>query len=209
MSTDDPSLNAAYNLKSPDDNRRLYAEWAETYDADFAADHDYLLHEHTARAFVGAGGVGPVLDVGAGTGLAGNCLVALGVDPVDATDISSEMLEMAKRKDLYRDLFVADLLKGLPVEPNTYAGIVSSGTFTHGHVGPDALDELLRIAKPGAQFAISINAEHFASQGFEAKLAALEQKIRNLQLPETRIFGAGASDEHKDDMAYIALFTKR
>lgn len=208
MSEKEPGLNAAYNLKTPDDSRKLYADWAQSYDSGFAADHDYQLHLHTARAFVDAGGQGPVLDVGAGTGLAGEILANLGAGPVDATDISEEMLNVAERKDVYRDLFVADLLEGLPVPRESYAGIVSSGTFTHGHVGPEALEELLRVARPGAQFAISINAEHFASQGFEAKLKSLEGRISGLQLPKTRIYGPKSDDPHKDDLAYIALFQK-
>ena len=39
-----------------------------------------------------------------------------------------------------------------------YRGIVSSGTFTRGHVGPEALPHLLAVAEAGAQFALSINA---------------------------------------------------
>ncbi|MEX0283800.1 MAG: class I SAM-dependent methyltransferase [Paracoccaceae bacterium] len=208
MTKDKPSLNAAYDLKSAADNRRLYADWAASYDASFAVDHDYQLPLHTARAFIDAGGQGPVLDVGAGTGLAGVMLADLGAGPVDATDISGEMLDMAERKDVYRDLFEADLLEGLPVPRDSYSGIVSSGTFTHGHVGPDVFDELLRVARPGAQFAISINAQHFVSQGFEAKFQALGDRISDLHLPETRIYGPNATDEHKDDLAFIALFQK-
>lgn len=208
MTQNDPSLDAAYDLKTPDDSRRLYADWAGSYDRGFAIDHDYQLHLHTARAFAQAGGQGPVLDVGAGTGLAGGVLAELGLGPVDATDISGEMLEMAERKDIYRDLFEADLLQGLPVPRESYAGVVSSGTFTTGHVGPEALDELLRVARVGAQFAISINAAHFVAQGFEAKLAALGDRIGDLQLPEVRIYGPGAQDAHKDDTALIATFQK-
>ncbi len=208
MTEDRPNLNAAYDLQSPDDSRRLYADWASSYDSTFAVDHDYQLHLHTVRAFVAEGGQGPVLDVGAGTGLAGQALAEMGVSPIDAADISAEMLHVAERKDVYRDLFEADLLQGLPVAPGTYAGVISSGTFTNGHVGPQALDELLRIARPGALFAISINAQHYASQGFDDKLHALGPTIRDLTLPETRIYGPRASDEHKDDTAFIALFRK-
>ncbi len=30
-----PSLENAYDLKSPEDNIQLYSVWADTYDADF------------------------------------------------------------------------------------------------------------------------------------------------------------------------------
>ncbi|MHA6264377.1 class I SAM-dependent DNA methyltransferase [Arenibacterium sp. CAU 1754] len=209
MSDDSPDLAAAYALKTPDDSKRLYAEWAGDYDASFAAREDYQLHIHTARAFVGAGGQGPVLDVGAGTGLCGVVLADLGVGPIDATDISPEMLDQAMRKDIYRDAIEADLTQGIPAPRDSYAGVVSSGTFTTGHVGPDAIDALLRIARRGAQFALSINAEHYESAGFEQKFSELENtRIQALTLVETRIYGDLAYGEHKDDVALIALVEK-
>lgn len=90
MTQDTPDLHHAYALRTPEDSRRLYAEWAGDYDQSFAAREDYQLHVHTARAFVRAGGQGPVLDVGAGTGLCGAVLADFGVGPIDATDISPE-----------------------------------------------------------------------------------------------------------------------
>jgi len=207
--TDKPDLEAAYALQTPDDSRRLYAEWAGDYDSTFAAREDYQLHIHTARAFVRAGGQGPVLDVGAGTGLCGAVLADLGVGPIDATDISPEMLAQAMKKDVYRDAIEADLNEGIPVPSDSYSGIVSSGTFTTGHVGPDAIDALLRVARHGAIFALSINARHFDSAGFRAKLDMLSKgQIQALTLTETRIYGDLAAGEHKDDIALIAVFEK-
>lgn len=210
MSNDKPDLNAAYALTSPQESRQLYSEWAGDYDQSFAAREDYQLHCHTARAFVSAGGQGPVLDVGAGTGLCGAILSDLGVGPIDATDISAEMLEQAMRKDVYRDAIEADINCGVPVPPESYSGIVSSGTFTTGHVGPDAIDELLRIARHGAQFSLSINARHYSSAGFADKLDALAQgRITGLNLIEVSIYGDLAIGDHRDDTALIALFEKR
>ncbi|KUJ78137.1 methyltransferase [Ruegeria marisrubri] len=209
MSAKKPDLHAAYALESPDDNKRLYAEWAGDYDEGFAALEDYQLHIHTARAFVAAGGQGPVLDVGAGTGLCGAVLSGLGVGPIDATDISSEMLHEAMRKDIYRDAIEADLNEGIPVPRESYSGVVSSGTFTHGHLGPEVLPALLRVARHGAQFALSINSQHYEAKGFASALRELEKgKIENLQLKEVRIYGDLAAGPNKDDTAYIALFEK-
>lgn len=205
-----PDLKSAYALKTPDDSRRLYGEWAGDYDDSFAARADYQLHIHTARAFVAAGGQGPVLDVGAGTGLCGAVLSSLGVGPIDATDISPEMLRQAMRKDIYRDAIEADLNQGIPAPRDSYSGIVSSGTFTHGHVGPEAIGALLRVARHGAQFALSINRHHFDSMGFADRFRALRRarRLHNLDLPEVKIYGDMASGDNKDDTALIALFEK-
>ncbi len=210
MATETPDLKSAYSLTSPDESRRLYAEWAGDYDDSFAAREDYQLHIHTARAFVAAGGQGPVLDVGAGTGLCGAILAGLGVGPIDATDISEAMLDQAMRKDIYRDAIVADIHEGIPAPRDSYSGIVSSGTFTHGHVGPSALDALLRVARHGAQFALSINERHYESAGFAARFQELlkDSAIMNLSLKRVRIYGDLAAGENKDDTALIALFEK-
>lgn len=209
MTRKTPDLSDAYALRTPDESRRLYADWAETYDSGFAAAEDYALHLHVARAFVRSGGAGPVLDVGAGTGLCGAALADLGVGPIDAADISPQMLARAMEKGLYRAAIEADLNAGLPLPADHYAGIVSSGTFTTGHVGPSALAELLRIARPGAHFALSVNAQHFESAGFAAAFDALSRsEITAPELRETPIYGAGATGGHADDRALIALFRK-
>ncbi|AVO38825.1 class I SAM-dependent DNA methyltransferase [Pukyongiella litopenaei] len=208
MARKPPELKDAYSLKSPEDSRRLYADWAGDYDERFAALEDYQLHVHTARAFVGAGGQGPVLDVGAGTGLCGAVLAGLGVGPIDATDISAEMLTEALKKDVYRDAFEADLTEGIPAPRDSYSGIVSSGTFTHGHVGPEGIEALLRVARPGAQFAVSINAAHYESAGFAAAFKALGDRIGGLSLTEVPIYGDLAVGPNRDDTALIALFEK-
>ncbi len=201
-----PDLDSAYALKTPEDNLRLYADWAETYDNSFAKDMDYQLPAHVARVFVENGGAGPVLDLGAGTGLCAQALNGEGVSQIDGTDISAEMLEVAKTKGIYRALFTGDLLDRLPVAEDTYAGLVSSGTFTNGHVGPGALDEVLRIAAPGALIALSINAQHWQEQGFKAKFDDLSDKIADLALTEVAIYGDRNTSDHRDDIGLIVCF---
>jgi predicted TPR repeat methyltransferase len=208
MSAKSPDLHAAYALKTPDDSRRLYADWAKSYDSDFVAGSDYQLHQHAARAFVAAGGSGPVLDVGAGTGACGLALAEQGAGPIDATDISAEMLEQARAKGVYRHLFEADLTEGPPTRDHTYNGIVSSGTFTTGHVGPDAIDNLLPIARSGAVFSLSVNRLHYESAGFAGKFRALEGQITAPDLIEVAIYGPAATGPNKDDRAFLAVFRK-
>ena len=203
-----PDLENAYALSSLDDTRKLYADWAETYDKTFIEASDFVQPQRVAEAFVAAGGAGPVLDFGCGTGIMGEMLAGK-VAPVDGADLSPEMLAVAARKSVYRDLIEGNVLDGLTVTDGAYAGVVSSGTFTNGHVGPDALDELLRLAQPGAQFALSINGEHFAREGFAAKFEALAGRITELSLPEIRFYGDQATGAHKDDTGFVALFRRR
>ncbi|MEM8579376.1 MAG: class I SAM-dependent methyltransferase [Pseudomonadota bacterium] len=203
--TDKPNLSAAYALQTPDDNRALYARWAGTYDSDFVAANDYILHLVVAEAFA-AIGTGPVLDIGAGTGLCGAALAALGVGPVDGTDISPEMLDQAATRGTYRDLFAGDILAGLGGPAGRYNGIVSSGTFTHGHVGPEALDEVLRLLAPGGVAVLSVNAAHFEDHGFAAKMDALPVDIHLADVP---IYGPNGAGPNAKDRARLVTLRPR
>jgi len=210
MPENTPDLNAAYALETPDDSRRLYADWAQTYDQEFATDMQYRMPQIVAMIYAeNAVGSKPVLDVGAGTGLLAQAIPMRASLQIDALDISPDMLQVAMDKGVYRNGIEADLTQILPIDDGVYGAVVSAVTFTHGHVGPNALDELLRIAKSGALFVLGINAEHYVERGFEAKFAALEPQIADFQLSLVNIYGVGADDAHKNDLAQVALFSKR
>ena len=67
-----PSLEAAYAVETPDENRRLYAEWASSYEETFVAAKAYRYHLHVADTLVAhVRPAGPTLDVGCGTGVVG------------------------------------------------------------------------------------------------------------------------------------------
>lgn len=202
-------LGTAFSIRSPEDCLRVYRDWAASYDAGFAVDMDYLLPAHVAGAFLAAGGQGPVLDVGAGTGLLAQRLRDQGFgDEIDGIDLSPEMLEQARAKGIYRALHAGDITR--PLSLRGYRGIVSSGTFTRGHVGPEALPILLEVAATGAQFALSINAAVYAARGFDRALQGMPG-ITDLHLLEVEVYGAAArklDPDHAADRALVALFRK-
>lgn len=205
---DDPNLDAAYALETPADNVRLYANWADTYDSGFAVEMDYILPAQVAqilrRVYVGSG---PVLDVGAGTGLLAEA-VGSGL-VMDALDISAEMLGVARQKGLYRDCIVGDLTAGVALPSGRYDAVVSSGTFTHGHLGPDALESVLALGKPGAVLVLSVNEAHYEGQGFAAKMEALTPMIEGLAFEVVDIYGPGADPAHAADQARVLVFRVR
>jgi ubiquinone/menaquinone biosynthesis C-methylase UbiE len=200
------NLDDAYGLQTPEDARALYRDWAESYDDDFAQGMDYQVPRRVAELFAehARQSDSPILDVGAGTGLIGAQLAKLGLSGVQALDISPEMLAVAMRRGCYARSIEADLTAHLPLPDDAFGGLVSAGTFTHGHVGPDAFDELLRVARAGALFVLAINAAVFDSAGFGAKLARLP--ITGLTLQDEPIYGPGADPAHRGDIVRIAVF---
>ena len=198
-----PSLQNAYDLKSPDDNVELYSAWAATYDNDFIENMQYKLHFAVAEEFFSNGGNGLILDVGAGTGALAQALLLKGKFSIDATDISKEMLKVADSKKIYKRCFVSDLTKRIPVDDSFYDGVVSSGTFTHGHVGPSSMDELVRITKAGGLITISVNEKHWVALDFENEVEKLNKFIRNYTIKKISIYGEQSTHDHKDDKAII------
>lgn len=208
MSDGNDELDAVYALKTPQDNRQHYDGWAESYDSAFVTGMDYRLPERVAAAFAAAGPEAPVLDVGAGTGLVGVALAGLGLGPIDGTDISPGMLQKARAKRVYGRLFEGDLLGRLPVEDGHYASAVSAGTFTNGHVGPDGLDEVIRVVRPGGLIAVSINGEHWEAAGFRRKFEDLAGRISDLRREPVKYYGDKASGAHAADSGWIAIFRR-
>ena len=170
-------LEGAYNLETPADNMRFYAGWAAAYESDFTRPRGYAVPAEAATAYRANAGPegGPVLDVGCGTGLVAEAMPGY---VIDGLDITPEMLEIARTKGLYRRLIQADITKPLPLAAGGYAGVVCTGTFSRGHVGPAVLDELVRVAARGAVFAITVNAEFYRSGDFASKFAALAEDGR-------------------------------
>ncbi|MEJ6396420.1 class I SAM-dependent DNA methyltransferase [Yoonia sp. 208BN28-4] len=203
--TQNPDLDRAYAMQTRDEAKALYENWAPSYDIGFAEQQGYQLAREVALAFVGAGGAGPVLDVGAGTGLVATHLEGLNIGPIDGLDLSGKMLAVAKIKGHYANLIEADVTKPLP-EAQTYSGIVSAGTFTLGHVGPEGVLSLLDAAQSNALMVISVNLAHFESAGFAKLLEDLSDRISDLTFKDVRIYDDRADAAHRDDVARLMIF---
>ncbi|MEM8686954.1 MAG: methyltransferase domain-containing protein [Pseudomonadota bacterium] len=171
----DALLARAYELETPDQSLALYRDWADSYDDHLEQGLHYLSPRAVASIFaeyVDDPDV-HILDVGCGTGLAGLAVRERGFNTLDGIDISPEMLRQADMKGIYTALIEADLTDALEIADNTYDAAISSGTFTHAHVGAVAFDEIFRILKPGAVFACTVNAEVWVENGFGPKIREL------------------------------------
>ena len=207
MSSDElAKLGSAYALEGTEQVRALYRDWAASYDTDFIWRMAYVLPKIVAEVFQRHGGAGPILDVGCGSGAVG---MELAGRRIDGLDLSPEMLAVAVEKGVYTRLIEGDLLGRLPLEEGAYRGVVSAGTFTHGHVGPEALDALIRVSAPEALFCLSVNAEHFAAQGFEAKLSDLKGRgeITAPLLEDHPIYEG--DHERAGDRSTVVVFRRR
>jgi len=213
MPDGDFDLADAYAVETPDDNRDLYARWAATYESVFIADNGYVYHLGVVGSFVDTASDGddPVLDVGCGTGLVGVALRATGPWTVDGLDLSAEMLGEARVKvagegdPVYRHLHEGDLTATLDIPSGAYGAVVSCGTFTHGHVGPTAFDELYRITRPGGLFAVGINPDHFTNLGFADRFVD-DVAAGRITEPVIRRVNTYETGDHAGQLSAVAVF---
>jgi len=179
------ALGQVYSAKKPEEVAALYDRWADTYDAEMAAAgyrHPSialaLLARHLPR------GATPVLDAGCGTGLVGEWLGIVGYPEVEGLDISAGMLERARAKGAYARLHNLALGGPLPFADGHFAGIVSAGVFTTGHVGAEGLDELIRICRKGGAIVLTVKNTLWEG-GFAARIAELEAQGMIARAEET------------------------
>lgn len=173
-------LGAVYDAQAPEEVAALYDRWAGSYDAEMAQAgyrHPAVVLALLARHL--PAGAGPVLDAGCGTGALGAMLGILGFDPVEGLDLSEGMLAVAAKKGGYARLHRLALGGPLPFADAAFAGIVSAGVFTTGHVGPDGVDELIRATRQGGVLVLTVKTTLWDG-GFAAHLAGLSDRVEEV-----------------------------
>jgi predicted TPR repeat methyltransferase len=177
--TPEQLLARAYALRGddPDETLKLYADWAETYDQTMLDGLSYRSPQRiaTLAAEAVARRDGWALDVGCGTGLLANSLRAEGFNRVDGLDYSAPMLAVAQREGRIDKAFLRDLNERLDMGTECYDMLVSTGTFTHGHVGAGCLPELLALLVPGGRLICTVHRDVWDEGGFGTVLQALTQ----------------------------------
>ena len=164
-----------YAAKSNRELEARYDQWAPEYDRDLTEKFEWtspraavaLLARHVSTK-------AKILDVGAGTGLVGECLVTEGYRDIHALDLSPGMLEVARRKDIYRKLWRMTLGARLAFDTDAFDAVIGVGVFTTGHAPAHAFDELVRITRDGGNIVFSLKTDLYEQEGFGQYLANLE-----------------------------------
>ncbi len=118
-----------------------------------------LIRRH-ADAFARAAPIGPVLDLGCGTGMLAVALSDLPIGPFTGIDLSPAMLAEAEAKGLYADLRQADLPAALSddVDPTTWRLIVAADLMCYFGALEDMLASVRVRLTPAGRFIFSVEA---------------------------------------------------
>jgi predicted TPR repeat methyltransferase len=173
------STDVATNAESSQEVVEIYDNWAEDYE------RRILSYGYSTPA-VAAGFLGryvkpedgTVLDAGAGTGMMGEILVPLGYRDLVGIDISANMLELARKKGMYKDLRQMELGGQLELPTDAFSAVVSTGVFAAGHAPPESFEELIRTTRAGGHMIFSVRTDVYVDGGFKDKQEALEREQR-------------------------------
>jgi predicted TPR repeat methyltransferase len=165
------------NASNTEELSKAYKEWADSYDQDLIYEMGYVAPLLATQLF--SDNVKDrstiILDAGCGTGLVGEYLHRHGYKNIEGLDYSRAMLEKAGQKQIYQKLKQGDLTESLDIESNTFDAVISVGTFTCGHVGPEAFEELLRITKPGGHICFTVREQAWEEDSYLDKIGTFQR----------------------------------
>lgn len=204
-------LDAVYQSGGDRDKQdAVYDQWARDYDRDlWASGNPYIalmtgmagrhIHDKAAK----------ILDAGCGTGNMAQLLVAIGYKNIVGIDASEGMLAVARSKGAYQEVHQLLLEGKINLSSNSFDAVTAAGVLTHGHAGPDSLDGLLTLAKPGAPIIFSISKPAMEECGFADKIEALEKSGQWRLADQSDQFRTYPfSDQYADLRHWIYVFRK-
>ncbi len=190
MSGGEKRLQGVYGAESTGELAARYDEWAENYEKDVLG-FGYLIPA-IAAGLVGryvSTASGGILDAGAGTGLMGEVLVALGYKDLTGIDLSENMLDAARKKNVYKELHQMVLGERLDFPDNAFAATVATGVFTEGHAPAESFDELVRVTASGGCVIYSARADADSADEYEKRREALESSGKWSLVETTEPYG--------------------
>ncbi|NEO68849.1 class I SAM-dependent methyltransferase [Moorena sp. SIO3H5] len=164
-----------YDAPNIEELARRYDQWAQDYDQEMEEVFGNVGPQRTVETFIKYVPTdAKILEVGTGTGLVGALLNQQGYYHVDGLDISLQMMEEARKKNVYTSLYQATLGEPLEFTDNTYQAIMAKGVFAPGHAPSRAFDELIRVTHRGGVIVFTLRTDYYEASDFKYKQNALE-----------------------------------
>ncbi|TAN46928.1 MAG: class I SAM-dependent methyltransferase [Methylococcaceae bacterium] len=170
------NVEAVFAAATPEELAASYDRWAPSYETDLSnqggpREAVDLLVKYVAPS-------ARVLDAGCGTGVVGGLLAERGFQHLEGLDLSTGMLDEARKKQCYSALHQQALGETLDFPDATFDAVTVVGVFVMGHAPSRSLHELIRITKPGGYIIFTLRPELYANSDFKPTMAALEQDGR-------------------------------
>lgn len=184
---------------------KFYADWSNSYDKD-VSNCDYVgpqtIVDVLTKKFKIHGS--KIIDIGCGTGLLADYLDILKYQiEVDGLDFSNEMLNISRQRNYYTNLFQKDVYL---INENTefkYDFGISTGMFTHNHVEPRAIKNILNYLTNEGIFIFTVRDSYCVEQNFSDYINSLKREnvIKKFEIYDSMKY-------IKDEDCYIYILYK-
>ena len=175
MAEEQNVIQWVYASKNEQELAERYDQWAKTYEEDLERDFSWygpIRAVESAVKYVSKDA--RILDAGAGTGLVGALMAERGYQDLVAMDLSSGMLDEARKKNVYKEFHQMVMGETLGFDTDAFDAVMSVGVLTVGHAPASSLDELVRVTRSGGHIIYTLRPDLFEEGGFKEKHAELE-----------------------------------
>lgn len=176
---EEAEARVAWVIRAPtqEEMKRRYDLWAGTYEEDLGSVEDYLAPGATAKvAAAHLDRDARILDAGAGTGLSGQALGAVGFSNLVGLDFAEQMLAVAATKGIYQETVVADLSRRTELEDDAFDAVVTVGTTSQ--VPAESLRDYVRVTRPGGKIIVANWVKAWVERGYALIQAEFEREGR-------------------------------
>ncbi len=163
------TIHNSHKIENKEKLKEYYRNWSTTYDNDVRSceyNGPETITNILTRNFNIYGS--NILDVGCGTGLLAD---SLNKDKyqilIDGIDISNEMIKIASSRNYYDQLSTIDVFDVSEPQNKKYDFVVSIGMFTHSHVGPSAIENILNYLDDDGVFIFTVRNSYREKEHFE------------------------------------------
>ena len=188
-----------------------YDKWAKKYDEILECSSAYESNQYAAQQlvkYIKDKENAALLELPCGTGMTGEVVQKAGFCNIDGTDLSNGMLEEAKRKGIYRNVFrscVTDTSR-MDCPDNTYDGVYSVKGISVGMLElASTVNEMLRVTKPNGILVYTVN----LNVGIEEFMKVHSKLMTNLKVELIRIEKRFYYRKKGEDLqCYFCVFRK-
>lgn len=158
-------LNWIYQENDLENLQEKYRLWSQYYDLDL--NDSYRTSTESSAKYLANlldNKAAKIADIGAGTGMVGEALQQLGYTHLTAIDFSPQMLEVAKSKNIYKNIHIADIEMPLLFDDAQFDAMIAVGVFTYAHANLSALKNLNNHLNIHGYFILTIRDDFYHSQ---------------------------------------------
>jgi predicted TPR repeat methyltransferase len=163
------TIHNSHKIENKEKLKEYYKKWSSTYDNDVKSceyNGPETITNILTRNFNIYGST--ILDVGCGTGLLADYLNKDKYQIlIDGIDISNEMIEIANKRNYYNQISNIDVFDITSPQKTKYDYIISAGMFTHNHVGPNAIENILNYLESDGVFIFTVRNSFMKKENFQ------------------------------------------